>query len=459
MLKSSYHAVFLGQTPFSLIHALLLRQEGQDVLVVDDAELSTDSPGVRRLGLLERAALQELGEKFQLRPLKALHHYMHPTTISIHLPSLQWMSGPTVKDNLREFVRKFNFLQTPLLLQTIERADTELQAELEKACADFVRWFNSPLVRQRPVASYGGTGSPWVDEFQRLIGEEQSRPYHGPAVSTFTQLLASYTTGMDQTVKYELSPHEAWSIGLRLLSPVWELDRRWFERELIRELHERGGHTKKTSIRSWQVYKQRVEAALLESYEGVISHERLLLYGLPPLNGQLQCQFAARTFRGIEFAPSTTRPAPVIEQVTTHLVTFTASELMGTAMPVGFFEGHGNEGRMVALVADAPTSKQEFFAQEAWNFLTQHLARALPAVPTDALGPRGLKSWGHWVEDAATDQRPQSKTPLLHHERRKVQVVDRVSQEPLTGVEFWGPLRAQRFGTVGFLADLRGDLG
>ena len=84
---------------------------------------------------------------------------------------------------------------------------------------------------------------------------------------------------------------------LSLISQVWEIDCRWFERELVRELHECGGHTKKTAINSWQIYKQRVEAALLDSYEGVISHDRLLLYGLPPLDGQLQCHFDVRTFR------------------------------------------------------------------------------------------------------------------------------------------------------------------
>ena len=52
MLKSRYQAVFLGLTPYSLIHALLLRKRGREVLVVDDVRLATDSPGPRRLTLL-----------------------------------------------------------------------------------------------------------------------------------------------------------------------------------------------------------------------------------------------------------------------------------------------------------------------------------------------------------------------------------------------------------------------
>lgn len=455
MLKSRYQAVFLGLTPYSLIHAILLRQRNQDVLVVDDGQLATDSPGLQRLTLLELMALKEIGDKYQIPSLQQLSNFLHTSTLRVHLPSSQWSSGAMVKDNLREFVRKFSFLQTPLLLQTLERPAQELEAELERAVYEFLRWFNSPLVRQRAVGPYIPHSVDWLGEFQRLVSLEQAKEYKGPELSIFTQMLAAYAACTDQVVKYELGPHESWAMGLHLLSPVWELDRRWFERELMRELHQIGGHTKKTAIHSWQIYKNRVEAALLNSYEGVISHDRLLLYGMPPLDGQLQCQFNVRTFRGLEFTWRLTPTLPVGEQTMTELTAFTSSDQMGTAIPLGFMEGRGEDTRMVALIAEAPGAKQEFSMQEAWDSLSSHLKRAAPFEPFTHTKPVSHRSWGYWVEDLG--KKKTSKAPIMHHERRPVEIIDRVSRELLSGVEFWGPLRASRFGPVGFLADLRAD--
>ena len=458
MLKSRYQAVCLGLSPWSLIHALLLRQQGRDVLVVDDGSLATDAPGLHRLTLLELSALKELGLKKHLPMLTDLSPFLRPTTLTVHLPAQQWVTGHSVKENLREFVRKFSFLQTSTMLATLERDGAELSAELEKVTQEFVQWFNSPIVRQRAMLCFTSSTVPWVSEFQRLISEEHARPYAGPEISPLGQLLAAYSATTDQVVKYRLTPHESWALSFRLLSPLWELDRRWFERELTRELHEAGGHTKKARIHSWQFYKNRVEAALLDTYEGVISHDRLLLYGFPPPEGQLQCLFSERTFRGVEFTwgdPLRLHPA---DEEAPVLTAFTSSSQLGTTLPVGFMENEGNHGRLVAVVAESLGMKQEFAYQEAWENLSGHLRRALPFGSTPWEKARPRRSWGFWVEDGVRgDKKSTPKTPLMHHERRSVEVIDRINQEPLSGVELWGPLRSQRFGLIGFLADLRWD--
>ncbi len=130
-------------------------------------------------------------------------------------------------------------------------------------------------------------------------------------------------------------------------------------------------------------------------------------------------------------------------------------------MPLGFIEsssdGQNEESRMIALVAEAPGAKQEFSYQAGLEFLTTHLHRAIPFDKFGQMDVSPRRSWGHWVEYRTEKGSP--KTPLLHHERRKVDIVDRVSREPLSGVEFWGPLRTRRFGPIGFLADLRADHG
>lgn len=456
MLKSRYQAMCLGLSPWSLIHALILRQQGKDVLVVDDQNLATDAPGLHRLTLLELASLRDLGHRKHLPLLADLSAFLRPTTLTVHLPSQQWIAGPEVLHNLREFVRKFKFLQTPSLLATLERPESELRAELERVTQEFVQWFNSSLVRQRGMLPFTSNSAAWVSEFQRLVFEEHARPYTGPEVSGLTQLIAAYSSTTDQVVKYRLDPHESWVLCFRLLSPVWELDRRWFERELTRALIAAGGHTKKSRVHSWQIYRNRVEAALLDSYEGVISHDRLLLYGFPPPEGQLQCRFKERTFRGVEFTWGDPMATPAVEEEALKLTAFTSSGQLGTTLPVGFMEQGPGHGRLVALVAEAQGMKQEFAHKEAWENLSGHLQRALPfgATPWEKAKPR--RSWGFWVEEGPRARRS-PKSSLMHHERRGVEVVDRITQEPLSGVELWGPLRSQYFGAVGFLSDLRWD--
>jgi hypothetical protein len=120
-------------------------------------------------------------------------------------------------------------------------------------------------------------------------------------------------------------------------------------------------------------------------------------------------------------------------------------------------ESHGERGRLVALVAESIGAKQEFSYQEAWETLTTHLNRATPFEQVAWQHARPRRSWGFWVEENRDSLG--ARTPLMHHERRSVEIIDRINQEPLSGVEFWGPLRSQRFGLIGFLADLRTDQG
>ncbi len=453
MLKSRYHAVFWGKTPWSLLHALLWRLKDREVLVIDDQSLSTASGGHRWLTGLEMGALQELGEKFQIEPLLALDSFLRPARVKVQTPQFQWVTCLNARDNLREFIRKFPVFQTPVLLQALEQHD--ITADLQKVQKSFLEWFRSQQVRHRSTPAFVAAGVPWFVEFQKVLTDELTRAYRDPQDGALAQLVAGFSSATGQVVKATFSPHEAAYMATRLLSPLWELDVRWFERELLRELQGKGAHFKRAGIQSWQLGQGRVEAALLDSYEGVIGYERLLMYGFPPATGALQCVFNEKVFRGLETIWPHVETG-VLEEPRAEVTCLTGARLMGTDIPMMLLEVGPRSTHLQVLVEERPGAKPEFYRQEASDVARPFLSEALHRAPewweTAKPGP----AWDVWVEESVLAA--PLKGPLALHEKRKIKIVDRERQEELSGVQYWGPLMNQRFGVLGYLTELRWDL-
>lgn len=453
MLKSRYHAVFWGKTPWSLLHALLWRLKGREVLVIDDQALSTSSGGHRWLTTLEMGALQEIGEKFQIEPLMALDSFLRPARLKIQTPQYQWVTSLNARDNLREFIRKFSVFQTPVLLQALEQQD--ITADLLKVQKSFLDWFRSQQVRNRSTPAFASAGVPWFVEFQKVLTDELTRPYKDPQDGALAQLVAGFSTATGQVVKYTFAPHEAAYMAIRLLSPLWELDVRWFEREILRELQSQGAHFKRAGIQSWQLGEGRVEAALLDSYEGVIGYERLLMYGFPPATGTLQCVFQEKVFRGLETIWPHIETA-ALEEPRAELTCLTGARLMGTDVPMMLLEEGPRATRLQVLVEERPGAKPEFYRQETAELALPFVREALHRDPAWWDGAKNGASWDVWVEETLLNA--PVKGPLLLHEKRQIKIVDRERQEALSGVQYWGPLMNQRFGVLGYLTELRWDL-
>ncbi|MBY0516284.1 MAG: hypothetical protein K2P81_05215 [Bacteriovoracaceae bacterium] len=163
MLNSRYDHIFWGKTPWSLLHALLVRQKKLDVLVIDDQTLSLGSGGHRWLTYLEVGALQEIGEKFSIKELKGLEAFLRPARLKIQTPQFQWVTGLEVRDNLREFIRKFPVFQTPTLKAALNEAN--VTQDLLKVQRSFLDWFRSPQVRNRSTAPFVAAGVPWFWSF------------------------------------------------------------------------------------------------------------------------------------------------------------------------------------------------------------------------------------------------------------------------------------------------------
>ncbi|MFP5490156.1 MAG: hypothetical protein ACLGG0_01550 [Bacteriovoracia bacterium] len=452
MLKNRYEAVFWGRTPWGLLHALLWRMKGREVLVIDDLKLSTASGGHRWLTQLEVQLLQELGSRHNVTPLASLDNFLRPATIKIQTPQFQWVTGSSVRDNLREFVRKFSVFQTPTLLAALE--SETLDNDFLKVQKAFLDWFRSPLVRHRAASNFTFTGAPWLAEFQRLFSEELLRPYQKPQDGALSQLVAAHSTVTGQVVKYAFSSYEASYLALRLLSPQWELDERWFERELSRELINSGAHIKRTRVQSWQLWDGKVEAALLDSYEGVVAHDRLLMYGLPATDGTLQCVFNSKVYRGLEsFWPED--PTQSLEEAKPELVCLTASRLMGTDIPMMLLEELPKGTRLQVLVEERPGAKPEFYVNEALELARPLVSEALD-WPADRweMSQRGA-SWDLWVEEAVENSRTSA---ISLHAKRQINIIDRVDKRTLKGVQYWGPLMTERFGLLGYLTEVLWDL-
>lgn len=453
MLKSRYHTMFLGKTPWGLVHAYALRLKGQDVLVVDDKNISTLSASYRWLSQFEIQLLSHLAKKMDHPALGELESYLTPARLKVFTPHHQWLTGLSVKDNLREFVRKFEVFQTETLLKAIE--SDSLDEDLLQMSKVFVPWFQSFEVRKKPSAPFSYTQCAWFNEFQKILISELNRPYQSEKPNELPQLVMAYFAATSQVIKYNFTHHEAAFLALKLLGPLFELDVRWMERELIRSLEAIGGHFKQASIQSWQFWDKHVEAALLDSYEGVISFDRLLLYGFPQPQAEVECQFSEKIYRGLESL--WTHPKQnLVPQTRSELTTMTAGHLIGTDVPVMIFEEEHTQSKLHVLVEEKPAALPRFYRKEAMEL-------ALPLVrhimsDFDEQFSKVIESdvWDIWLEETQLNEA--SGQNLYLHDSRNVKVLRRNNQTELLNFEYWGPLMNKRFGTLSFLTEIVWDL-
>ncbi len=453
MLKSRYHAFFLGKTPWGLLHAYALRKKGQDVLVVDDKNVSTSSSAYRWLSQFEVQQLQHLGEKIDHPAMGEIYSYLTPARVKVFTPKHQWVSGPTVRDNLREFVRKFEVFQTETLLKAID--SDHLEEDLNQMAKAFIPWFQSFEVRKKPSAPFSYPQCAWLQEFQKILITELNRPYESGKPNELPQLVMSFFAATSQMIKYNFTQHEAAFMALKLLSPLYELDVRWMERELIRSLEAVGGHYKEASIQSWQFWKEQVEAALLDSYEGVISFDRLLLYGFPKPHAEVECHFKEKVYRGLETSWAHSSQELVASQ-RSELIAMTAGHLIGTDVPVMILEDQPRETTLQVLVGDKPGSLPQFYRSEAMELAQPLLTHTMPHLSKSLGNFESRAAWDIWLEETQLNERVSQQVYL--HESREVEVYRRDNQTLLKDFEYWGPMMNKRFGNLGFLTEMLWDL-
>ena len=453
MLKSRYHAFFLGKTPWGLLHAFGLRKKGQDVLVVDDLNISTTSCAYRWLSHFEVQQLQLLGQKIDHPAMSELSSYLTPARVKVFTPKHQWVSGPSARDNLREFVRKFEVFQTETLLKAIE--SDQLDFDLTQMAKTFIPWFQSFEVRKKPSAPFTYPQCAWLQEFQKILVSELNRPYQSEKSHELPQLVMAFFAATSQTIKYNFTQHEAAFIALKLLSPLYELDIRWMERELIRSLEAVGGHYKEASIQSWQFWQEQVEAALLDSYEGVISFDRLLLYGTPKAHAEVECHFKEKIYRGLETSWSHAQHE-LVTMNRSELITMTAPHLIGTDVPVMILEDQPRATTLNVLVEDKPGALPQFYRLEAMELAHPFLNHNMPQIMPHFTKFQPQTGWDIWLEETQLNERVGQQ--LYLHESRDVKVYRRDKQTLLKDFEYWGPMMNKRFGNLGFLTEILWDL-
>lgn len=451
MLKSHYQLVFWGKCPWSLLHALLWRKKGRDVLVIDDPRLATRASFGPTLSALELSCLADLGQRFGVELLGDLAPFLQVTALRVHTEKLHWTTGQSVRDNLRELLRKIPRFQTPTLLAALE--SSALEEDYRLAVSQYLVWFRSEGVRRSRTAPYRLSKVAWLQELQELAEAELQESATGTASTPLKELVTALYAVLGQVVKYGVGSEESAALMLRLLSPTYRLDQRWFEREILRELQAQGGHFKHTSVQSWQDWQGKLDALLLDSYEGVLTFERLLVYGDPPPTAELQLHFGEKVYRAVCFEFTLDDEGEGSAHTIPHeLLAHTGQTMLGTDMPVVLFERTGTRVQARVLVLERPAAKVEFYVAETRELVQAILHERGPWSASTLGEVRPDTSWDLWVEENSL--RP---LPRLH-QRRAIHLARPLEGRALEGAGHWGQLIGQRFGATGYLTELLWDL-
>ncbi|MGE3608089.1 MAG: hypothetical protein AB7I27_00780 [Bacteriovoracaceae bacterium] len=438
MLKNEYQEIILGHNTLSLIRGIISRKRNLSTLLIDDPRFLAESYSSHYLSDLEILAFLRLGKTYQIPELEDIKSFLLPASVEFITDQLRIRLGQNPLANLRELVRKF-----PEFIQ-----EEDLDLIYNENDDSFSHYFNEELSRfeshtfemfQRPKTSrYELQGPKWFQHIYTQFVKYLNQESEDSKNLKFASLLHFLSLTAEDKHKISLVPEDAPFYFFRLLSPIYRLQDFLLNTQLKRRLLLLGGDYKQSSVKFWQFHQGKFENLLLESFEGVISGQKVLFFSHLPEEVPFKMYSPFLFFRKVMLSPLK-RDLSLFPM--THLKFICDEQLLGSDTPY----------RMVALDSEIsyyqwpypemPGSKPEFYQNELKKFYL----RDCSLLPLNQI-PKSFNS----VQSVTMDLRF-----LTNYKRNEGKSKNRLPIEiveentPIRGFEYWG---AFRYHSLGLLA-------
>jgi hypothetical protein len=445
MLKNRYQEILVGMGLMSLVRGIISLKRKRTTLLIDDKRFSVDSyPGLF-LSELEILALLRIGKTYDIPELVDLRQFLMPAKIDYITSERRTKLGQSPLRNLKEILRKYPELIDP----------TDLDQVYNEQEDEFNKYFLSELARfekQNFEASlrpkgyrFDLQGPKWLKTFYQRFGDLLNQEYQESKSLKFSALLHVLSLSHEEKLKTTLGAEEIPFYFFRTFSPIYRLQDFFLATQLKRRLVLLGGDYKESVIQFWQFYENRFENLLLESFEGVISGERVLFFSHLPVEVPFGISTPYDLFRKTQMSPIKRMTAPFPPNNLTYL---TDVKQLGSDKPYRVIARGNDFAYYQWPYPEMPGSKPEFYSQELKSSFD--------------LDSEALPFQGPAVEISHSGSVTLDLRPLRSDKKHESAVLNRLplditsSDRAIKGFEYWGPFRYRTHGLLALSYGIEG---
>lgn len=445
MLKNRYQEILVGMGLMSLVRGLISLKRNRSTLLIDDPRFLGDSYHLHFLSEMEVLSLLRLGSQYEIPELLDLKKFLLPATVEFVTNGVRLRVGNSPFENLRELLRKFpelidaNDLDLPYK-ETPEAFNSYFMEELRR----YENALYEASKRPRGMR-FELQGPKWVKTLYSRFGELVNREYAVSKDLKYSGLIHLLGLSAEEKLKTYLPPEEVPFYFFRLLSPIYRLQDFFLTTQLKRRLLLLGGDYKESAVQYWQLHERKFENLLLESFEGVISGERVMFFAHLPEDVPFRVKTRFPIFRKNQMTPLKRIATPIPP---TDLTFIAHHDLLGSEKPFRVLA----RGTGVAFYhwpyPELPGSKAEFYEKELLEAYHQD-AETLPfeELPAESVGVASVTMDLRELRDYR-----KSEAPILTRLPLEVAVQDKNIQ----GFEYWGPFRYRSLGLLGLCYGIEG---
>lgn len=446
MLKNRYQEILVGMGLMSLVRGLISLKRNRSTLLIDDPRFTGDSYYLHYLSEMEVLSLLRLGKSYEIPELLDLKQFLLPASIEFVTNSVRLRLGNSPFENLREVLRKF-----PELLDS-----ADLDMPYKEGAEAFNAYFQEELRRyesslfeasKRPRGlRYDLQGPKWMKSFYARFAELINREYSVSKDLKYSGLLHLLGLSAEEKLKTYLPPEEIPFYFFRMLSPIYRLQDFFLTTQLKRRLLLLGGDYKESAVQFWQLHERKFENLLLESFEGVISGDRVMFFAHLPEDVPFKVKTRFPIFRKNQLTPQKRISTPIPP---TDLTFVTHLDDLGSTKPYRVLARGNGVAYYHWPYPELPGSKAEFYEKEIRESY-QDDSQKLPFEETNAES-KGIQSVTMDMRELRDYRK--SEAPVLTRLPLEVASQDKSIQ----GFEYWGPFRYRSLGLLALCYGIEGN--
>ncbi len=282
----------VGENYLSYILLLKKMMAGEKVLLVDDERINLGDIYLTCIGQLEKELLKLLGNFYNIAPLKEIDSIVFDRPITVVIGNKRVRIGSTPVNNLREIARKFpHWLinqQTEGDYQSIMSQEDSSDHWFNKMFFDYAKHlsrsvFESTAKNRTELKNFYEDCPPQIknfyDNFKRVVNDEIAN-----GRMEIASIISMFGGFFHNRISLNVTDHELFHIFLSILLPHYQIDNQKFKNELQQLFLSSGGQFKKTNVKEWIFHSKGPWAIELESYDGVIRPQKIMIVGGFPGN-------------------------------------------------------------------------------------------------------------------------------------------------------------------------------
>jgi len=444
-LSNSYNSVIVGKSYISIAFAILQKNKfGIENLVLDDESFQLGDKWNTNIGEIEKKTLQKLGTSYNIEPLCRIDEFVEQNNTLIFLNEKMIELGSSAFSNIKELARKLPQCFSNEFIEGLEQIvpenfDAQVDSFFNKVATDAVE---EKQLDEKKI--FLGDSEPLESVFVRFLKYLESD-------KLVTSQLQYILQALFQTLLSNvLSQAESRYLLASILSPRYRVDTKRLQEELMFSYKSLGGRSKRAKVQRFELYKNKLDYILLDSFEGAIKTDEVYLFGHFEKGAPFECSIDSTLYKSINIS------CPIEHKFAQRFIgkriIFSSAARMGTDFPHWEVVIDGKSiAKALYVYANYEGAKPSFFYKKASEDLFNSLNSIFPGLNrTDWESQIQFEEGTDvWLENI--DAKSESKRQKLYSELGAQCYQNGGAVKKLI---YCGPLRSRFLGLFGYLLNI-----